>query len=106
MHLGGAFYLNYFQNAFDKRARERKWSRTLSSMRRLRLNKDEEENDGRGDLSSAIVASIATEQTNDASKPASSVSGQSKTHNPFVCLGVGCVVEQVMVYSRQKERKE
>lgn len=75
-------------------------------MRRLRLNKDEEENDGRGDLSSAIVASIATEQTNDASKPASSVSGQSKTHNPFVCLGVGCVVEQVMVYSRQKERKE
>ncbi|XP_015747809.1 PREDICTED: 1-phosphatidylinositol 4,5-bisphosphate phosphodiesterase eta-2-like [Acropora digitifera] len=59
------------KNAFDKRARERKWSRTLSSMRRLRLNKDEEENDGRGDLSSAIVASIATEQTNDASKPAS-----------------------------------
>ncbi|XP_029205460.2 1-phosphatidylinositol 4,5-bisphosphate phosphodiesterase eta-2-like isoform X3 [Acropora millepora] len=65
------FKLKNIENAFDKRARERKWSRTLSSMRRLRLNKDEEENDGRGDLSSAIVASIATEQTDDASKPAS-----------------------------------
>ncbi|KAK2557748.1 1-phosphatidylinositol 4 [Acropora cervicornis] len=65
------FKLKNIENAFDKRARERKWSRTLSSMRRLRLNKDEEENDGRGDLSSAIVASIATEQTNDASKSAS-----------------------------------
>ena len=49
-------------------------------MRRLRLNKDEEENDARGDLTSAIVASIATDQTNDASKPASRVSGQCKTH--------------------------
>lgn len=80
MHFWGAFHLNHFQNAIDKRARERNWSRTLSSMRRLRLNKDEEENDARGDLSSAIVASIATEQTNDASKPASRVSSQCKTH--------------------------
>ena len=84
-----ASHLNPFQNAIEKKARERKWRRTLSSMRRLRLNKDDEENDARGDLSSAIVASIATEETNDASKPAPRVSGQCKTRIDLYAWGSG-----------------
>ena len=34
----------------------------MASLQRLRLNKDEEESDARGDLSSAIVTSAAMEQ--------------------------------------------
>lgn len=35
----------------------------MASLQRLRLNKDEEESDARGDLSSAIVTSAAMEQS-------------------------------------------
>lgn len=64
------FKLKNLENVTEKKARERKWRRTLSSLQRIRLNRDEEENDARGDLSSSVVASVAMEQTDDASKPA------------------------------------
>lgn len=50
------------QNSLEQKAKERKWRRTLASLQRLRLNKDDEENDARGDLSSAIVSSVAMEE--------------------------------------------
>ena len=53
---------------------ERKWRRTLASLQRLRLNKDDEESDARGDLSSAIVTSAAMEQLGEGSKGAPKVS--------------------------------
>lgn len=55
------------QNMLEQKAKERKWRRTLSSLQRLRLNKQDEESDARGDLSSAIVASVALEQPEQAS---------------------------------------
>ncbi|KAM7445347.1 calcium-dependent phospholipase C [Porites harrisoni] len=51
------------ENTVDQKAKERRWRRTLASLQRLRLNKDEEESDARGDLSSAIVTSAAMEQS-------------------------------------------
>ena len=48
----------------EQKAKERKWRRTLASLQRLRLNKDDEESDARGDLSSAIVTSVAMEVPN------------------------------------------
>lgn len=50
------------QNTSEQKAKERKWRRTLASLQRLRLNKDDEESDARGDLSSAIVTSVALEE--------------------------------------------
>ena len=50
------------QNPLEQKAKERKWRRTLASLQRLRLHKDDEESDARGDLSSAIVTSVALEE--------------------------------------------
>lgn len=50
------------ENALEQKAKERKWRRTLASLQRLRLHKDDEESDARGDLSSAIVTSVALEE--------------------------------------------
>ena len=55
------FILTWTQNTVEQKAKERKWRRTLASLQRLRLNKDDEESDARGDLSSAIVTSVAME---------------------------------------------
>ena len=55
-------FLSLFQNVLEQKAKERKWRRTLASLQRLRSNKDDEENDARGDLSSAIVTSVALEE--------------------------------------------
>ena len=55
-------FLSLFQNVLEQKAKERKWRRTLASLQRLRTNKDDEENDARGDLSSAIVTSVALEE--------------------------------------------
>ncbi|KAJ7370301.1 calcium-dependent phospholipase C [Desmophyllum pertusum] len=52
------------ENSVEQKAKERKWRRTLASLQRLRLNKDDEESDARGDLSSAIVTSVALEEPN------------------------------------------
>lgn len=74
------------ENMLEQKAKERKWRRTLSSLQRLRLNKEDEESDARGDLSSAIVASVALEQPEQASKSAAprlerSLSAKYITHN-------------------------
>lgn len=50
------------ENPLEQKAKERKWRRTLASLQRLRLNKEDEESDARGDLSSAIVTSVALEE--------------------------------------------
>ena len=63
------------QNPLEQKAKERKWRRTLASLQRLRLHKDDEESDARGDLSSAIVTSVALEEPGptEASKTAPKV---------------------------------
>ena len=60
--LSHLLFLSLFQNVLEQKAKERKWRRTLASLQRLRSNKDDEENDARGDLSSAIVTSVALEE--------------------------------------------
>ncbi|KAL9970552.1 hypothetical protein ACROYT_G022950 [Oculina patagonica] len=56
------FKCKNIENTLEQKAKERKWRRTLASLHRLRLNKDDEESDARGDLSSAIVTSVALEE--------------------------------------------
>jgi len=69
------YIIKQLQNAIEQKAKGRKWRRTLASLQRLRLNKDDDESDARGDLSSAIVTSVAMElpETTDDSKPAQMV---------------------------------
>lgn len=57
-----AFKFKDNENVLEQKAKERKWRRTLASLQRLRSNKEDEENDARGDLSSAIVTSVALEE--------------------------------------------
>ncbi|KAK3725313.1 hypothetical protein QZH41_002589 [Actinostola sp. cb2023] len=45
--------------------KERKCRRTLASLSRLRMNKEDDERDARGDLSSAIVSSVADEESTE-----------------------------------------
>ncbi|XP_048580656.1 1-phosphatidylinositol 4,5-bisphosphate phosphodiesterase eta-2 isoform X2 [Nematostella vectensis] len=53
------------ENEVDHRAKERKCRRTLASLQRLRMNKEDDESDARGDLSSAIVSSVASGNTSE-----------------------------------------
>jgi hypothetical protein len=53
------------QNEAIHKLKERKCRKTLASLQRLRMNKQDDESDARGDLSSAIVSSVADEETNE-----------------------------------------
>ena len=64
--------------------KERKCRRTLASLSRLRMNKEDDERDARGDLSSAIVSSVADEESTENSDTIAKTTPKVSMHTHYI----------------------
>uniref|UniRef100_A0A6P8JAS0 Phosphoinositide phospholipase C n=1 Tax=Actinia tenebrosa TaxID=6105 RepID=A0A6P8JAS0_ACTTE len=63
--LDDCFKFKSGDNETEQKMKERKCRKTLASLNRLRMNKEDDESDARGDLSSAIVSSVADDENSE-----------------------------------------